>query len=183
MKYIYAALVALSIFVSCTSGEDADADQVKIHLQAKIDSLHKKMIGNQPAGFNKALAVELLTSYHDYVSSYPQDSLAAEYLFRMSDLARGVGDYNKALSTLAEICANYKDFPRIPECLFLQGYYYQEFFKDTTNARLYFEELLKKYPDHAFADDAVLLMQRFGKSDEEIIKEFEEKAARENPSN
>ena len=159
-------------FSSGTNDETADAKQKMI---SQIDSINKMMFDKKSMELDKNLAFKGMTAYQDFVKKYPDDTLSPEYLFRLSDLQRAVGDNGKAIESLAQICKNYPAYKKIPECLFLQGYYYQEFFKDTVSAKGFYQELISKYPTHAFTDDAKALMNMFGKSEEDIIKDFEKK--------
>ncbi|MBI4930084.1 MAG: tetratricopeptide repeat protein [Bacteroidetes bacterium] len=163
--------LAVYCFSSCSSGDT----EKKQRLISQIDSLQKKMVNPQSLELDKNLAQQGMAAYEDFANKYPDDTLSPEYLFRVSDLARGVGDNTKAMESLKQICKKYPNYKKIPECLFLQGYYYQEFFNDTVSAKGFYQELISKYPNHAFADDAKALMGMFGKSEADIIKGFEQK--------
>ena len=173
---VYCLLFTVYSLASCTSGKKDAASDEKQTMIAAIDSLQKKMFDHKSMELDKSLALQGIAAYTNFVNKYSDDSLSAEYLFRVSDLARAVGDNNKAINSLDQICKKYPTYKKIPECIFLQGYYFQEFFNDTVRAKEYYNQLLAKYPNHAFADDAKALMSMFGKSDEEMIKEFEKKA-------
>jgi len=175
MKKIIICLSIFTAFVisSCSDTEVRDERQMMI---SQIDSLQKRMINPKNMELDKNLAQQGINAYEDFANKYPDDSLSAEYLFRASDLSRGVGDNVKALETLKKICKKYPNYKKIPDCIFLQGYYMQEFFGDTSGAKKYYQELLTKYPNHPFADDAQALVSMFGKSEEQILKEFEKNA-------
>jgi TolA-binding protein len=173
-------LFTVYFFSSCSSNKSGDAagnTQEKQELIAQIDSLQAKMFDQKSMELNKELAVKGVAAYQDFVKKFPEDTASAEYLFRLSDLSRALGDNANAIQYLDRICKNYPTFKKIPECLFLQGYYYQEYFKDTVQAKSYYTRLITKYPTHAFVDDAQALMKMFGKSEEDIIKDFEKKDA------
>lgn len=169
---IYYSIISVAFFYSCSNTEGPDERQL---LVTQIDSMQKKMINPLTMEIDKNLVQSGITFYENFVNKYPDDSLSADYLFRVSDLSRGVGDNAKALDVLKKICKNYPDYKKIPECIFLQGYYLQEFFGDTTGAKAFYQELIAKYPNHAFVDDANALMSMFGKSEADIIKSFEAK--------
>lgn len=172
---VYCLLAVVCFVSSCSSDVPVGSDE-REQLIAQIDSLHSKMVNPQTMELNKTLATQALTAYDDFAKKFPDDSLNAEYLFRASDIARGLGNYAKAMEGLKEICNKYPNYKKVPESIFLQGYYMQEFFGDTLAAKEFYKTLIKKYPDHPFADDAKALMSMFGKSEADIIKEFEEKA-------
>ncbi len=178
IAYSLFSVVCLT-FYSCSSGPEGTTSPEKHALSAKIDSLEKRMKDPNTLEFDKDLALQGIAAYQDFVKLYPEDSLCAEYLFLMSRLCKETGDFGKAMESLKQICKSYPEYPKIPECLFLQGFYYQELFKDTLSAKEYYRQMISEYPDHPFADDAEAMMSLFGKTEEQIMKEFEEKAAAE----
>lgn len=170
-------LLLFSLLSSCSSDKTAEGSAERKSLVASIDSLEKQMFTQQNMEMDKSIAAKELQLYQEFVNKFPLDSMSAEYMFRSSELARALGDNVKSIEYLSNVCKNYPAYKKIPECLFLQGYYYQEFFGDTTQARNYYMQLMSKYPEHPFVDDAKALIQMFGKTEEDIIKEFERKAA------
>ncbi len=167
----------LSTVYSCSSDQTANIAEEKKALIAHIDSLQSKMINPQSMELNKELAAKEVAAYQDFVKKFPDDSISPEYLFRLSDLSRALGNNLKAIEYLSQICKNYPTFRKMPECLFLQGYYYQEYFNDTLQAKNFYTQLISKYPTHAFVDDAQALMKMFGKTEQDIINDFEKKNA------
>ena len=173
LKFIAFCFFAACCLASC-SNAPKENDEREV-LVSRIASINKKMFDKKTMEFDKNLAEKGIAIYGDFAAKFPDDSLTAEYLFRRSDLQRAVGDNQSALKTLSGICNRYPDYKKVPECIFLEGYYSQEFFKDTVAAKQFYQELLSKYPNHPFADDAKALMKMFGKSEEDIIKDFEKK--------
>lgn len=167
-------LVLLSGLYACSS--KVDPAEERASMLASIDSLEKAMFNPQSMEMDKTMAAREVQLYRDFTVKFPDDSLSPEFLFRSSDLSRALGDNVKAIEYLGQICKQYPAFKKIPECLFLQGYYHQEFFSDTTQAKAFYLQLISKYPDHGFVDDARALMQMFGKSEQDIINDFEKKA-------
>jgi hypothetical protein len=47
-------------------------------------------------------------------------------------------------------------------------------------AKEYYEKVIDNYPDHVFAKEARVAIQHLGKTDEELIEEFEAKNKSEN---
>ena len=178
--FVFCSLSVISFFLSCSSGKQEGAvdPAEKENLITHIDSLKGKIFNSKTMELDKILAAKAIVAYLDFVNKFPDDSIqSAEYLFLAADIERGMGDYGKAIGHLGQICKGYPSFKKIPECLFLQGYYYQDFFKDSVHAKEFYIQLISKYPDHGFADDAKELMKTFGKTDEDIIKEFEKRDA------
>ena len=171
--FAYCLLPIAYFIFSCGSGNKANSEREKMISQ--IDSIGKKMFDKTNMQMDKNLADKGILAFKDFAAKYPDDSLSAEYLFRMADLQRAVNDSRSAIMTLADICKKYPDYKKVPDCIFLQGYYYQEFFNDTISAKSFYQNLIAKYPNHAFVDDAKAMMSMFGKSEEEIIMGFEKK--------
>jgi Tfp pilus assembly protein PilF len=137
---IYCLLFIVYCFSSCSSNKQSDEKQAMI---SHIDSLQKKMFNPQSMELDKNLASKGITAYQDFVKKFPEASIhSAEYLFRLSDLSRAMGDNSKAIEYLGQITKNYPSSKKIPECIFLQGYYYQEFFGDTVRAKEFYMQLI-----------------------------------------
>ena len=60
-------------------------------------------------------------------------------------------------------------------CLFLQGFVYESQLHNIIRAKEAYTEFIRKYPRHQLAKDAQFSIENLGKSDEELIKMFEEK--------
>ena len=58
---------------------------------------------------------------------------------------------------------------------------YENYLGDLDNAKMIYLEFLEKYPDNEFADDAEISIQNLGKSPEELIRQFEEQQAQNDP--
>ena len=163
-------------FSSCSSNKDGSGSpEERKTLLMRIDSLQEKMFDPTSMELDKVLAGKQINACQEFIQKFPEDTACAEYLFRSSDLARALGRNADAIKYLDEICKTHPDFRKIPECLFLQGYYYQEYFNDTIQAKTFYMQLISKYPKHAFVDDAQALMKMFGKSEQDIIRDFEKK--------
>ena len=176
MKKIFIPIITILVFfiTSCRHENDTPAEKSKII--SKIDSTEKNLFNPESSSVDQKLARYVMNLYLDFAKKYSDDSVrCAEYLFRASELSRATGEYFQAINYLDGICKNYPKFKKIPECIFLQGFYYQEFLKDTVYARGFYNQLILKYPTHVLVNDAKMLINMFGKSEETIIKEFEAK--------
>ena len=178
MKQYFFVIHLLVIICACSSNRESaiSGAEERQALITQMDSLHQLLFNQQSIELNKDVAAQAISAADNFIEKFPDDSMCAEYLFRISNLSKAMGDPKKAIESLHRICKEYPNFKKIPECLFLQGYYYQDFLGDTTQAKKYYTELISKYPAHAFADDAQALMSMFGKSEQDIIKSFEKDA-------
>ena len=57
----------------------------------------------------------------------------------------------------------------------MQGFSYAEDLADEEKAREFYEAFIAKYPNDDFVDDAQILLQTLGKTDEEIFQQLEKK--------
>ncbi|NCA84580.1 MAG: tetratricopeptide repeat protein [Clostridia bacterium] len=117
---------------------------------------------------------ELIDVYTGYADSYPQDSAAADYLFKAADVAMTTNRSNQAITLYQRIREEYPDYRKVPEALFLEGYVYENYLGRLDKAKAIYEEFLEKYPDNDFADDAEISLKYLGKSPEELIELFQQ---------
>jgi TolA-binding protein len=121
------------------------------------------------------LADELVQAYIAYTESHKDSPEAADYLYSAADLSLNIGKSQQSLDLYNRIIYQYPDYKKAPECLFLVGYIYENYFEQYGKAKEIYEDFIKKYPNHDFADDARISIENMGKSPEELIRGFEEK--------
>lgn len=161
-------LVPAMLITACSS----PGDNLKSSIKAMEDSLfadETKMIDRQKAR-------DLIKLYVQFADENPEDKDTPATLFKAGDLSMNLNMPRQAIQLFDRIMANYPDFEKAPQCLFLKGYIFENDLKDLKMAKQIYEEFLVKYPDDEFADDAQISIQNLGKSPEELIREFEEKA-------
>jgi tetratricopeptide (TPR) repeat protein len=145
--------------------------------KSRIKELEKK-IGSENFTLDEKgmkLANELVTDYITYADSHKDSPEAPDYIYSAADLSLNIGKSKEALDLYNQIIYKYPDYAKAPECLFLVGYIYENYFQQYGKAKEIYESFLKKYPNHDFADDARISIENMGKSPEELIKSFEEK--------
>lgn len=174
MKSVIWSLVAC-MFLGIGCGNDRKMEE-RAQRIAEIDSLSKIMFDKQNTKLDIDIAKKEIAAYREFVNKLPDDTLSPKYLYLLSDLARGIQDYNNSIQCLSEICEKYPKFKKVPECIFLHGFYLQEYIHDTLSAKVFYTKLIEQYPNHPFAKDAKVLISQFGKSDEELVKEFQQKS-------
>lgn len=149
---------------------------VRLALQEKLDKMHENLMKQMDTGFNHKDITVYAKEANVYISIYG-DSLAAEHLFNAADLYRGVGDYEKALDTWYIVYKSYDrdGHPKAPHAMFQCGFTYDSVLNNKDLAKTLYKMFLKRYPDHALAKDAKLLLANLDKSPEDLIKEFQKK--------
>ena len=149
---------------------------IRLATQEKLDLMHEKLMNQMETGFIKKNVVAYAKEAELYMSIYG-DSLAAEHLFNAADLYRGIGDFTKALDTWYIVYKSYDrdGHPKAPHAMFQCGFTYDSILNNKYLAKTLYKMFLKRYPDHALAKDATLLLANMDKSPEDLIKEFQKK--------
>lgn len=167
-KYFLIAVVMLVTF-SCAGPQKEVADD----LNNSISMMEEKLYNSEDMQISKNEAIELIGLYEEYVSEFPDDSLAPVYLFRASDLSMNLQRPKETILLFNELIKEYPNYEKTPSVLFLKAFVYEDQLGDLDNAKKYYEEFLEKYPDNDFADDAEMSLKNLGKTPEELIREFE----------
>jgi len=168
LNYGILLLVALWCVFSCSSPQKNRKDKIK--------SLEKELFSDENKMLDKEKAQTLVTAYISYADEFKKDTETPQYLFKAGDLTMNLNMPQKAIMVFDRILKDFPDFEKAPQCLFLKGYIYENEIHDLNTAKKIYEEFLQKYPDDEFADDAEVSIKNLGKSPEELIKEFENKA-------
>ncbi len=160
-------VIGITLFFACGQSKDK--------VITKIQELEKQLYGTTTGPVDTTKANEMVNLYLDFEKKFPTDTAAAEYLNRAASLAMNTGKAPKAIEYLNIIISKYPNYKKITSCYFLRGFVYDYHLKDINNARIAYQEFISKFPKDDLADDAQISLQNLGKSDEQIIKEFEEK--------
>lgn len=158
-------LSVLLILAACNGGREEKLNKIK-DLESRLlqDSLKAK---------DEVAAYNLQVAYTEFAEKYPTDSLAPEYLFKAANLSMSLNWGKSAMDILDKFTSVYPDHKRAAEALFYKGFVYDNQLNDDALAGNYYREFLKKYPNHEFAASAEASIKNLGKSDEELIREFE----------
>jgi tetratricopeptide (TPR) repeat protein len=145
--------------------------------RAKIQALEKQMSEDNFTLDENGIrtANELVSAYLDFADKHKESAEAPDYIYKAADLSLNLNNSKQSLDLYNRIIYQYPDFRKVPECLFLIGYIYENYFQELGKAREIYQSFLSKYPDHDFADDARISIENLGKSPEELIRSFEEK--------
>jgi tetratricopeptide (TPR) repeat protein len=165
-RLFFVLAVITVIMVQCSSDPKSKITALEKKIGAENFTLDEK--GIETAG-------ELVQAYTAYADSYKDSPEAPEYLYRAADLSLNINKSKESLDLYNRIIYQYPDYKKVPECLFLVAYIYENYFGQYGKAKEIYESFIAKYPTHDFADDAAVSIQNMGKSPEELIREFEEK--------
>jgi hypothetical protein len=136
-------IVLLSIIVLASCSESR-----KKELE-KITKLESSLSTDSARAADVNRVYNLHIAYNGFADKFPKDSLAPVFLFRGGDMCVGMKWKKQAVDFFERLRNEYPDFPRL--------------------YRLFIE----KYPNHPFAKDAAASLNMLGKSNEDLVKEFE----------
>jgi len=145
--------------------------------KSRIQELEKQIGSENFTLDEKGLqtANELVQAYVSFAEKHKDSPDAPDYLYKAADLSLNINKSKESLDLYNRIIYQYPDFKKAPECLFLVGYIYENYFQNYGKAKEIYESFMLKYPTHDFADDAAISIENMGKSPEELIRSFEEK--------
>ncbi|MFK7808615.1 MAG: tol-pal system YbgF family protein [Saprospiraceae bacterium] len=106
----------------------------------------------------------------------PGDPKAAELLFKAATTARTtVRNPEQALRIYDWIYNEFSNYEKSYHALFMKAFTLDDEMKQFDEAKKYYQKFLDKYPNDEFAVSSKFLLENLGKSDDEIIKQFEKK--------
>jgi outer membrane protein assembly factor BamD (BamD/ComL family) len=163
-------IILTSVFLlfgitSCSSKKQKLADEI---LQQE-----KSLYSDSSMVPDPVKAKKIIDSYVSYADQFPEDTLSANYLFKAGDISSKINEIEQSIQLFARLLKTYPDNRNAPFAIFLQGFIYENQAGDAVKARPYYEEFLRKYPDHPIAGDVSFSLENLGKSPEELIREFE----------
>ena len=166
MKTIKYFILALIIGITaCKSPREKALNRIK--------EAEAKMRADGSMQINPAIAHELITGYMAFSEQFPKDSLAPEFLFKAAEVNNGIGKPDVAVDLYKKVYYDYPGYKKAIYCLFLEGFTYETRLNDLTAAANIYQDFLTKYPNHPLADDVKFSLDNIGKSDEELIQQFE----------
>ena len=156
--------------VENTSSKNISKSKV---LLKEIDALEAKLRKAKLVTDEMPAAQELVKKSQSYSELHPQDKKTAAVLFKAADLARGIGQYGKAIQLWGKVWRNYPDFDKAPDAVFMQAFTYENNLGDIQNAKRYYLQFIEKFPKNPLREQAVIALKNLGKSPEDLIKEFQ----------
>lgn len=161
--YLYCFLTAV-LFTACIRPQERQ--------QRKIETLEQELSAAGEGMPSFELADSLVKMYADYALAYQDDTLSPSYVFKAGELCMKVQRYREAIGYFNQV-QRYRNFRRLGEALFFQGFIYDAQLQDTANARSKYEQFIQNYPQHALADDARHLLENLVLTPDELIRKLE----------
>jgi len=164
------AFIFVLVFLACNSTQSKH-ELSKEDYFSKIDSIEKKI--RQMQIIDNATGTNAIAAYTNYAQQFPNDSITPDYLFKAGEIASSVRQGQRAIDIYNSIYEKYPSYKKVHYCLFLQAFIYETQLNNIEKARVLYNKVIEKYPNESIAHDAKACIQNLGKSDEELIKEFE----------
>ncbi|MBK8955698.1 MAG: hypothetical protein IPM34_09085 [Saprospiraceae bacterium] len=125
--------------------------------------------------YNKDVAFNYVDACEAYALVLPHSEKSPEFLFSAAQTAKLLQTYDKCISIFDWIIEKYPTHPKAENASFMKAFLFDNDLKDTAVARKFYVEFISKYPKSEFVDDAQILIQNLGKSEEEILEEIQRK--------
>lgn len=162
---------------SDTGNADADAAGFPARMKTLLGE-----VAEDPRNIDQEKADRYVAEAENYATAHRGDTSAVYFLFKAAEVATLQRKYDKAIDLYGLIEAEFSNHPRAPQALFMQAFTYDENMGRQEQARAIYEQFIRKYPDHDFADDAQVMLDNLGKTDEEILRELEARQRAEPPT-
>ena len=166
----FVLLTGLMALIACGGGNTdtgTDTAEAVKRIRAMEDSVFENL------AFDQRSAQALLDVYKAFATAHPQDTMAPEYLFRAAGVAKSVRDADQSLRLYDRIIKDYPSWRRIPDTYYLRAFTLDNDLDRIGEARTAYEDVINRFPDHAFARDAKAMIENLGLTDEQLIQKFE----------
>ncbi len=161
-------ILLVVVFTSCNS---------KSSLVSKINKSEAVIFSDSTADPDNTKVKDLTELYLKYADKYPEDTMSAEYLFKAADLYIYLRDYRSTLTMFDRIQTSYPTFSKLDKTYFLKAFIYEQHLNEPEKAAELYRQFIVKFPYSDLTDDASQALLFVGKSDEEIMKMLNERAA------
>src|ERR1043165_1692474 len=170
MRKVYGVMMVLGLVLdACTAKQDwmkraIATEESNLTAQAKAGKADTNSLNS------------LLKKHEDYAAMYPADTNGADYLFKAAEFYRYMRRPLRSIQLYDKIYTGYPTIARHPYALFLQGFMYENEVGNPHAAKIIYEKFLTEYPTHRMAKDVRITLANLGKTPEQLIQEFQEKA-------
>ncbi|MCB0552509.1 MAG: tetratricopeptide repeat protein [Phaeodactylibacter sp.] len=141
----------------------------------RLSTMAGQMFNDSTKRFEYRIVNNYVASGELYAMLLPNAPDAPNVLYESAEAARSIRSFTKALKLYEKINDRYPDYERAPLALFMRAFTLDSDLKRFDEAKALYESFLAKYPTHDFADDAQAGLDNLGKTDEEILRNLEEK--------
>lgn len=131
----------------------------------KYDSLYEK-----PDKLNE---IDTLTaSIFKFASYFPKEETCAELLYKGAIIEMKRRNYKTAVSLLQQAVNNYLNWKERAEAIFLLAFIYDEFVKNYSDAKKYYNMVIKEYPESEYAHQAKNALKILEMPEDKLIQKI-----------
>lgn len=172
MRIILCVLpLVMLMLTACDQANNAEGAREEVmELREKVNAAESEEIRQQ-------YTRELVAQYLDYVEQFPEDSLAADYLFSAANLeANALQNFERGEELFLQVVEKYPQHERASDALFIAAFVNENVFQDEQRAEELYRRVVEEYPQDDYADDARFSLENMGRDPEELLEEIQKRA-------
>lgn len=147
-------------------------------LDKRLSTLRTQIFNDSIGTVNYEGATEFIALAERYAVLLPEEKEAPNWLFQAGELAGSLHQYDKTLALYKKVNEEFPNYEKSSQVLFMRAFTLDSELKRLDEAKVLYEAFIKKYPKDDFADDAQFLLDNLGKSEEELIRNFQKKQSK-----
>jgi tetratricopeptide (TPR) repeat protein len=145
----------------------------KESLLKEIPALEKELYASSELDIEKAK--KMISLYESFYNYYFKDYACADYLFKAGEISENINQPYRAIGFYTKCYEEYPAYKLNNLCLFRMANLYDFKLNNYVKAKALYMEVIVKFPKTDLAKDADAAIKMMGKSDQQMIKEFEKK--------
>jgi len=150
-----------------------------VALEDELEALRLSIYNDSLARLDFRKADLYIQQSELYSILLPDEALTPTLLYRAGEIARSARNYEKALELYGKLYAQYPEFEKAPQALFMQAFILDNDLKRFDEAGQLYQQFIDQHPDDDFASSAQVLLENLGKDEEEIIRNLNTKAGKQ----
>ena len=195
LKFLSGIIIALIILFSCKNpGKTENKIQDSTLNQKKQEPVSNSVFTNDcktlfdeackmdsiilgSTELNAGLGNKTIKCFTDFSYYCKDDSLAPVFLIKAGQIAQSINNLPQAQLCFSKCVENYPDFKNRGAAMFLLAQLYDDdhMLNDEEKAKEIYINILNSYPKTEWAKNARSCIDLLGKSDKDIVKEFNKK--------
>jgi tetratricopeptide (TPR) repeat protein len=142
-------------------------------LDSALISMKKRFVIDSTQKIDRELAMRYAFVADGAASVRNDPEKSPILLLKAAEAAIAADNSIKAITIFDRFLATWPGSPKAPQAAFMRAFTLENNLNDLPNAKIAYQDFLKKYPKDDFADDAQMALKNLGKSPEDLVKEFE----------
>jgi outer membrane protein assembly factor BamD (BamD/ComL family) len=162
--------------------EQPDFDRLDLLLKNNVNwldsaliSMKKRFVIDSTQKIDRELAMRYAYVADGAASVRNDPEKSPILMLKAAEAAIAADNAVKAITIFDRLLADWPNSPKASQAAFMRAFTLENNLNDLPNAKIAYQDFIKKYPKDDFADDAQMALKNLGKSPEELVKEFEKK--------